>query len=99
MSITSTAEVATDRPHRLAKQLVTHLSRKIEWVTEDGVSTATHGTGSASVAPHDGVIVLTATGETEADVAMFEDVLGRHLQKFAFRHPVEVSWTRKDAEA
>jgi hypothetical protein len=98
MSITSTAEVLTDRSERFAKQLVTHLGRKIEWVTEDGVSTASFGTASASVAPTDGVLVLTASGTSLEEVAQIEDALARHLHKFAFRHPVEISWNRKTIE-
>lgn len=99
MSITSTAEVLTDRSERFAKQLVTHLGRKVEWVTDDGVLTASFGTASASVAPADGVLVLTASGATVEEVAQIEDALARHLHKFAFRHPVEISWTRKTTEA
>ena len=99
MSITSTADVLTDRSERFAKQLVTHLGRMVEWVTDDGVWTASIGTASASVAPTDGVLVLTASGATVEEVAQIEDAIARHLHKFAFRHPVEISWTRKTTEA
>ena len=96
MTLTSTAEVLTDRADRFAKQLVTHLGRKAEWVTEDGVSTAAFGTARVSIAPSDGVLVLTASGASVEEVAQVEDALARHLHKFAFRHPVEISWRRKN---
>ena len=98
MSITSTAEVLTDRAERFAKQLVTHLGRKVEWVTDEGVSTASFGAASARISPGDGVLVLTASGGSVQEVTQIEDALARHLHKFAFRHPVEIAWTRKATE-
>ena len=98
MPITSTATVATDRPERFAKQLVTHLGRKVDWVTEGRASTATFGSATARVATDDGVITLSASGATDDEVRLIEQVLGSHLERFAFRHPVDISWTRKTTE-
>ena len=98
MSITSTATVATDRPERFAKQLVTHLGRKVTWTTVGNASTATFGTATAGVATDAETLTLTATGKTDDEVALVENVLGSHLERFAFRHPVEITWTRTTTE-
>src|SRR5436190_23773098 len=94
MTITSTAHVTTDRPERLAKQLVTHLGRKVDFVTEGPTPTATFGASIGSVTTGTGSLTLVAAGPRETDVARVEGVLARHLEKFAHRHPVQVSWTR-----
>ena len=41
--LTSRADVATDSPARYAKQLVSHLGRKVSFVEDDDGATATIG--------------------------------------------------------
>jgi hypothetical protein len=98
MTVTSTAEVVTHRPDRFAKQLVSHFGRKVEWVTEGGASTASFGDATASVASREGVLLLTASAASLNQVAQIEDVLARHLQRFASKTPLQISWSRDTAE-
>lgn len=99
MPITSIAEVMTDRPERYGKQIVSHLGRKIAWVTEDGVSTASLGTATASIATTNGRLILTASGAATAEVEQIENGLASHVHRFASREPVAISWTREATTA
>jgi hypothetical protein len=91
---TSTAHVATDAAPRYARQLVSHLGRKVPVAdTADGQRlTFEFGTGDVRAEP--AALVLIATAEDEASLARVEDVLGRHLERFGRRNELSVTWTR-----
>jgi hypothetical protein len=93
-AITSRADVPTDAPDRYAKQLVSHLGRKIEFTSDGHVSTAAIGGATAEVVVGDGVLTLLASGDDEQDVAQAEHVLGSHLERFGQRNQLAVAWTR-----
>jgi uncharacterized protein len=92
--ITSRADVATDVPARYAKQLVAHLGRKLTFTTEGSSSTAAIGAGTGQVVVGDGVLTLLAAGPDEEAVATVEHVLGSHLERFAQRDELTVTWSR-----
>ena len=93
-AISSRAAVATGTPERYAKQLVSHLGRKIEFTTDGVVSTAKIGGATAQVVVGDGVLTLLAAGSDEQAVALAEHVLGSHLERFGQRNELIVSWAR-----
>ena len=98
--IGSRADVATDAPARYAKQLISHLGRKLDF-TGDGVTapaTAVIGTATAGIVVGEGVLTLQAAGDDEESVARVEHVLGSHLERFAQREALTVQWVR-DADA
>ena len=96
--ITSRADVITDAPARYAKQLVSHLGRKVDFTVDGDTSTAEIGGATARVVVGDGVITLLAAGPQEEDVARVEHVLGSHLERFAQRSELTVTWTRTPEE-
>ena len=95
--ITTSADVATDRPGRYGKQLVSHLSRRSPGTWDDA-------TGTGTIRFQGGDAALTAAGEvlrlelttTPDAVDRLEDVLGRHLVRFATRDRLDVQWHRSD---
>ena len=94
----SRADVATDAPARYAKQLVSHLGRKLTF-TGDATSspaTAAIGAATAGIAVGEGVLTLWAAGDDEESVARVEQVLGSHLERFAQREALTVQWARTD---
>jgi uncharacterized protein len=94
--IRSRADVTTDAPARYAKQLVSHLGRKVEFSTDGATSTAQIAGATAQVVVGDDVLVLLAAGQQEEDVARVEHVLGSHLERFAARSELTVQWIRED---
>ncbi|MFC0865540.1 DUF2218 domain-containing protein [Sphaerimonospora cavernae] len=93
----STALVVTDAAERYAKQLASHLGRKIE-VEElpDGVRRLVFAKGEAVLTPEPARLVMRADAEDAASLAVVEDVVGRHLERFGQRNELAVTW-QKDA--
>lgn len=97
--ITSRGDVPTSAPGRYAKQLLTHLGRKLEFTTDGVISTAAIGAATAQIVVGDGVLSLIATSTDEKAVARAEHVLGNHLERFGQRSELTVAWTRSGGTA
>jgi uncharacterized protein len=95
---TSSAHVATDRPGRYAKQLVSHMTRRVsgEWDEAAGAGWLQFGFGRATLQAGEGALDLQVDGD---DLAELEDVVGRHLVRFGARDELVVTWTRDDGSA
>jgi hypothetical protein len=93
-SHSSRADVVTERPERWAKQLVSHISHKVahEKTKRGDELTIGEGLGIVSVAP--GFVVLEAYANDAELLARVEDVLGRHLERFAEKDGLTVTWSR-----
>lgn len=99
-TIGSRADVATGAAARYAKQLISHLGRKVPF-TGDAITapaTAVIGAATAGIVVGEGVLTLEAAGDDEESVARVEQVLGSHLERFAQREALTVQWVR-DASA
>ena len=95
--LSSRADVVTDVPARYAKQLVSHLGRKVEFV-QDGSSWTAHVAGSvARITVGDGVLVLQAEAPDDEGLARLEGALGNHLERFGQRRELTVAWRRSAA--
>ena len=96
---TSRAEVTTDAPGRYAKQLISHLGRKVPF-TQDGNSWAADIQGAtARITPGDGVLVLQAEAPDTELLTRIEHALGSHLERFGQRNQLTVTWQRATATA
>jgi len=97
--LTSTAIVATDAAARYAKQLLSHLGRKagVEEVDGDpdaGLLRLSAGTGVVrSRVDH---LIMEASAADAESLAVVEDVLGRHLERFGARRELTVTWQRDE---
>lgn len=110
----STARVATDRPGRYAKQLVSHLGgeRGGHWSSEEERGDITFvGEGAHAENPRrafDGTVrvnlvaadsVLLIHLEGPAElIPRFEGVVGSHLVRFAAKDGLSVSWRRGNGD-
>jgi hypothetical protein len=93
MTLTSRADVVTDSPGRYAKQLVSHLGRKVAFDVDGAASTATFGSGTGTVLVEDGMLTLLAEGPDAESLARVQHVLGSHLERFGQRNELVVTWT------
>ena len=91
---TSRADVATDVPGRYAKQLVSHLGRKVTFIEDSGSWTATVLGSIARITVGDGVLVLQAQAHDVESLARLEHALGSHLERFGQRNALTVTWQR-----
>ena len=90
----SRADVTTTAPARYAKQLISHLGRKVTFTTDGDTSTVRLGEATGQVVVRHGVLVLLASGPDPESVAQVEAVLGRHLERFGARDALAVTWRR-----
>lgn len=96
---TSTAVVPTDAAARYAKQIVSHLGRKVTVENVDGVPHAQRlvfAYGAGVVRPEADRLVLDAAADDDESLAKVEDVLTRHLERFGARRELAVSWQRQE---
>ncbi len=104
--------VATDRPDRYAKQLVSHFSRKCALEEVEGGTRVTFTppegegpgfSGTVLVVRNDeadpGALVLIAQSENQEGLERAEHVLGGHLVRFGEKDGLEVNWEPGDYSA
>jgi hypothetical protein len=91
--LSARADVPTDAPERYAKQLVSHLGRRVEWTTEGPTSTAAIAGGTGVVEVDDGVLTLRAQAPDSESLERVQDVLGSHLERFGQRNELVVTWS------
>ena len=85
--------MATDRPERYAKQLVSHWSERGPVSTESGAGPAPGRCSSAGWSrPTDGALEVEVTVPDGDDAARFAQVVKAHLERFGQRDEVNVVW-------
>ena len=94
-ALRAVADVATDVPERYAKQLVSHLGRRLTWVTDGDTSRAEIGPGVGTVVVGSGVLTLRAEAPDVETLERIQHVLGSHLERFGQRNELLVSWDRE----
>lgn len=91
---TSEARVTTEHASRYLQQLCKHWSHKFSATTFD----ATHGVvpfGAATCTfdASPGNLMLRVEA-APGDIARMEEVVAKHLERFAFRETLAIRWTR-----
>ena len=85
--------MATDRPERYAKQLVSHWSKRGPVTTEDGATVQRWETGQVIVLrPVDDALEVEVTVPDGDDAARMAQVVKAHLERFGSRDELNVVW-------
>jgi hypothetical protein len=95
--MTSTARVATELPRRYLIQLCRHFDHKLPVTLDETVATDAAGRiefpfGVCDLAIEPGLLVLRVVAADAEALSRTEDVVARHLVRFAFREPPQISW-------
>jgi hypothetical protein len=95
----SEARVLTDRPQRYAKQLASHLGRRVQtdWSEEAGQGHLVFPFGTGTLIAEEGALLLSVEGDAE-HLEQLEDVVGRHLVRFGTKDELLVTWHRDTGE-
>jgi hypothetical protein len=94
-ALISRAEVPTDNAARYAKQLISHLGRKIEFTQDTPAAwTAVIGQDRIRILVSDTALSLHAQASEEQTLARLEHALGSHLERFGARAGLSVRWHR-----
>ena len=99
VDLSSEARVAIASPRRYLGQLCKHFGHNI-LSTHDRdyrsgrIAFPELGACALEADEAGGLLVMRASAQSEANLVRLEGVVGRHLQRFAFRDPVRVAWVR-----
>lgn len=96
----ATAVVATATPGRYIAQLCRHFAHKVPTEYDPPSFEATRGSitfpdaGVCTLRAAPGALELELTATDEETLHRLQDVVGRHLARFAWREPPTVAWRR-----
>lgn len=88
----STAQVESERASIYLQQLCKHFAHKmaVEFTPERGVIPFSVGTCRLEAAGN--ILTMRAEAEDAERLAQLQDIIARHLVRFAFRAPPEIVW-------
>ncbi|MDN5797793.1 MAG: DUF2218 domain-containing protein [Intrasporangium sp.] len=91
----SRADVATGKPARYAKQLASHLGRKVPAEPTETGHRITIAGGVCELEVHEdtSLLVLLASAPDAESLTRVQDVVGRHLVGFGARDGLVVEWS------
>lgn len=93
--VVSTSRIKTDNAGKYMVQLAKHWSHKIPGLTyDDEKADIPFPMGKCAMQVHGGVLDVTLTAATVSDVERLEEIFAKHLERFAFRETVDISWFR-----
>ncbi|WP_128253181.1 DUF2218 domain-containing protein [Falsirhodobacter deserti] len=90
----STATIPTPKASGYLQQLCKHFSHKIPVEFTPDTGRITFEMGMATLSATDTVLTMHADAETPEQLERLEGVMGRHLERFAFREPLAINWVR-----
>jgi len=95
-NLSSEARVPTKVPARYLGQLCKHFQHKLPVTFEGGHGRIAFSAGlcEPQAIEDADTLVMSVTASDEASLKSLEDVVARHLERFAFRDETKVSWTR-----
>ncbi len=86
--------MATDRPDRYAKQLVSHWAKRGPVTVEDGVTVQRWESGQVIwLRPAGDVLEIEVSVGEDGDLAHFAQVVKDHLERFGQRDELNVVWS------
>lgn len=94
-NLSSEARVPTAMPSRYLAQLCKHFEHKLPVTLAEGRGRIEFQGGVCTLEAGDGILVMHLAAGDEAALVALEDVVARHLLRFAFREKPEVLWTRR----
>jgi hypothetical protein len=93
----SVARVESERASIYLQQLCKHFAHKrpVEFTPETGQISL--GAGMCRLDAANGVLTIRAEAEDAERLVQLQDVIARHLERFAFRSPVTLDWRAETA--
>ena len=92
----SQARVVTETPARYLGQLCKHFQHRLPVTLEAQTGQITFEAGVCDLTADDAVLLLRCESTDAAGLERVQEVVARHLLRFAFRTPPEIVWTALD---
>ncbi len=88
----SEAIVQTELPRRYLAQLCKHFEHKLPVTLDEASGSIAFGFGRCHLRAEQHSLILQVEADDAEALARTEDVVARHLLRFAFREPPEIAW-------
>jgi hypothetical protein len=88
----STAEIATPLANRYLTQLCKHFQHKLPVTLADGSGHIAFSIGDCRLHADAERLTLSLDSPDNAQLVQLQDVVGRHLLRFAFRETMQIVW-------
>jgi hypothetical protein len=88
----ATARVATDLPRRYMTQLCKHFEHRLAVAYDETQGSIRFQSGECRLKVAPDALVMTVEASDEAALPQLQDVVARHLLRFAFREPPQIVW-------
>ena len=92
VAVRSVAEIATQLAGRYLTQLCKHFEHKCPVSHEAGSGSIGFVAGECRLLAEAGVLTLACEAADEALLGQVQDVVTRHLLRFAFREEMRIEW-------
>jgi uncharacterized protein len=97
LTLTSHARVATESAPRYLGQLCKHFTHRLPatWSEDYSSGRLEFDFGVCELTAAGGQLAMTASAASEENLERLQNVVGRHLERFMFREPASIGWTRQ----
>ena len=92
MTLASEARVATSVPRRTMTQLCKHFEHKLPVTYDETKGRIAFSAGLCLLEAGADALILRAEAADAESLRRVEDVVARHLDRFAFREKPEIAW-------
>jgi uncharacterized protein len=89
------AEIVTPHAGRYLQQLCKHFQHKLQVTFNAAAGSIEFVSGVCTLAAGNGVLRLSVMVRDASQLAQLQDVVARHLVRFAFREEILVEWREK----
>jgi len=90
--VQSLAKVETEKASRYLQQLCKHFQHKLAVTFDERAGEISFSSGTCRLAANDTLLTLAVTAPDAAHLAQLQDVVARHLLRFAFREEMKIDW-------
>jgi uncharacterized protein len=91
-TVRATAEIATPQARLYLTQLCKHFQHKCPVELDEAAGRIIFSAGDCDLQAQDGILRLSVTAEDGTQLALLQDVVARHLLRFAFREELRITW-------
>lgn len=90
--MTSEARIETETPGRYIRQLCSHFAHRVPATYSEESGRIEFEMGVCTLAVDGNQLVLTAQADEADGLREVEEVVGKHVERFAWRESPQVSW-------
>jgi uncharacterized protein len=92
VQVRSVADIETANASKYLQQLCKHFGHKTTVTFDDKSGQIAFEMGNCQLEARDGILAVTLTATDAANMPRLQDVVVRHLVRFAFRETLQIDW-------